>query len=195
MSAELRVTAWSAEMLAGAPMIAPARVYVWPRAIAGEEDALARGALYVSVKAESGSFLLQCLRGFTDAGMPSGVWRCPAEDEICVVAGGYGYVGKVGEPHSCVQIELKPVVEVLEVEGLLVFVGFQRIVAWGRDGIVWETGKLSWEGLKITATGNGEIRGLGWDLMADVEKEFRVDLRTGEHTGGGFQEKPKASAP
>ncbi len=185
MSGELRVKGWTAEVLQGAPMIAPARVYVWPRVIAGEEDALARGALYVSVKAE-GSFLLQCVRGFSDPAMPSGVWRCAAEDEICVVAGGYGYVGSVAAPETCVQIELKPVASVVEAGGLLVFVGFQKMVAWGRDGVAWETGRLSWEGVRVTGIGENEIRGLGWDLMKDEEREFVVDLRTGEHTGGGY---------
>ena len=184
--------AWSAEVLKGAPMIAPARVYVWPRQIAGEEDALARGALYVMVRAGGGSFLLQCALGFSDPSMPSGVWECPAADEICVVAGGYGYVGKVGSPESCVQIALKPVAQVLEAGGLLVFVGFQRMVAWGSDGLAWETGRLSWEGVRVTAVAEGEIRGLGWDLMADVEREFVVDLRTGMHSGGGYQEQAKA---
>ncbi len=186
MSEDLRANGWTAQVLRAAPMIAPARVYVWPRAIAGEEDALARGAVYVSVKAEGGSFLLQCVRGFADAAMPSGVWRCADQGEICVVAGGYAYVGKVAAPETCVQIELKPVVEVLEAGGLLVFVGFQRMVAWGRGGVAWETGRLSWEGIKVTASTDSEIRGLGWDLMKDEEREFVVDLRTGAHAGGGY---------
>ena len=167
-------------------MIAPARVFVWPLAIAGEEDALARGALYVAVKAAGGSFLLQCALGFTDPAMPRGVWRCPAEDEICVVAGGYAYLGKVGDPAKCVLLDLKPVVQVIEAAGLLVFVAFQRMIAWGRDGLAWETGRLSWEGVRVTSVAETEIRGLGWDLMADVEREFVVDLRTGAHTGGGY---------
>jgi hypothetical protein len=177
---------WSAEILERAPLIAPARVYIWPRAIVGEEDALARGALYVQVKAGSGGFLLQCALGFTDRAMPRGVWRCPAEDEICVVAGGYAYVGKVGEPERCILLDLKPVVDVIETAGLLVFVGFQRMVAWGRDGLSWETGRLSWEGIRVISASDVELRGLGWDLMADVEREFVVDLRDGSHSGGGY---------
>ena len=167
-------------------MIAPAQVYVWPRAIAGEEDALARGALYVSVKAARGAFLLQCALGFTDPAMPRGVWRCAAEEEICVVAGGYAYVGNIGSPERCALLEMKPVVEVIEAAGLLVFVGFQKMMAWGRDGLAWETGKLSWEGVRVISVGEAEVRGMGWDLMADVEREFVVDLRTGGHSGGGY---------
>ena len=178
---------WSAEILKAAPMIAPARAYVWPMKIAGEEDALARGALHVMVRpGAGGSFLLQCCLGFSDLAMPSGVWRCPSAEAICVVAGGYAYVGNVDEPERCMLLGLKPVVQVVESLGLLLFVGFQKIAAWGVDGLAWETGRLSWEGVRVEAVTEAEIRGFGWDLMADEEKEFVVDLGTGKHIGGAF---------
>ncbi len=92
-------------------MIAPVRQYVWPRQIAGEEDALARGALYVVARPDGGgSFLLQCALGFSDPTMPTGVSGCPKATEMCAVAGGYAYVADVGAPDRCVQIGLKPVV-------------------------------------------------------------------------------------
>ena len=168
-------------------MIAPARAYVWPMRIAGEEDALARGALHVLVRPAAGaSFLLQCALGFSDPAMPSGVWACAAEADICVVAGGYAYVGSVDAPETCVLLGLKPVVQVVEAPGLLLFVGFQKMMAWGGEGLAWESGRLSWEGVRVTGVGEKEVRGFGWDLMADEEREFVVDLRTGKHAGGAF---------
>ena len=182
------VGGWTAELLKEAPMIAPARVYVWPMRIAGEEDALARGALHVLVRpAAGGRFLLQCALGFSDPAMPSGVWECPAEGDVCVVAGGYAYVGSVGAPERCVLLGLKPVVQVVEAPGLLLFVGFQKMMAWGAGGLAWETGRLSWEGVRVTGVSEGELRGVGWDLMADEEREFVVDLKTGLHAGGGYR--------
>jgi hypothetical protein len=178
---------WTAEVLAGPPMIAPARQFTYPLQVAGEEDALARGALLVSVRPQSGgSFLATCALGFTSASMPSGVFACPNPDEMCAVAGGYAYVVNTLRPEGCVQIGLKPVVEVMVLEELLVFVGFHAIVAWGRDGLAWETARLSWEGLRITKTTGSEIVGFGWEMRTDKELEFRVDLRTGVHTGGGY---------
>ncbi len=176
-------------MLKAAPMIAPVRQYVWPRQIAGEEDALARGALRVTVWPDGGgSFLVQCALGFTDPTMPSGVFECPKATEICAVAGGYAYVADVGAPEQCVQIGLKPVVRVIEAveAGLLVFVGFQTLVGWGVDGLAWESGRLSWEGVTVLGWDVVRLWGTGWDLMADAEREFTVDLRTGAHTGGGW---------
>ena len=178
---------WSAEVLEGAPLIAPARHYVWPRAIAGEEDALARGALRVMVKPRvGGSFLLTAALGFRDASMPTGVWGCPAADWICVLAGGYAYLASTLEPEAVTLLGMKPVVAVMEAGELLLFIGFQTIVGWGSAGRVWETGKLSWEGVRVVSVGEREIVGMGWDLMADVEREFRLDLHTGEFVGGGF---------
>ena len=183
---------WTAEVLAGPPLIAPARQYLWPMRIAGEEEALERGALRVMVRpAEGASYLLTCALGFADASLPRGVYGCPAPDWICVLAGGYCYVANTRAPDQVTLLGMKPVVDVLEaVEvGLLLFVGFTSVLAWGAGGLAWETGRLSWEGLKVSGVEGGELRGLGWDLMRDVEVPFTVDLRTGEHIGGGWRER------
>jgi hypothetical protein len=181
---------WSAEILKAAPMIAPARQYVWPMRIAGEEDALARGAMLLMVRpAGGGQYLVTCALGFRDPTMPTGVFGCPDADQICAVAGGYAYVASAATPETCVQVGMKPVVEVHEavLAGLLLFVGFHTILAWGRAGVVWETGRLSWEGVRVTTVTRDEAVGLGWDLRGDVEVEFRVDLRDGSFVGGGFR--------
>lgn len=192
MSEDAFAHTWQAEVLKAPPLIAPARQYTWPVAIPGEEDAMARGALQVMVRAGvemGGSFLANCALGFTDPTMPSGVWGCPAGEEICAVAGGYAYIANVRTPERCMQVPLRPVVAVdaaIEV-GLLLFTGFQTIVAWGSDGLAWETGRLSWDGVRVTEVASREVRGFGWDLMADEEVPFRVDLRTGLATGGGYR--------
>jgi hypothetical protein len=178
---------WTAEVLAAPPMIAPARQFTYPLQIAGEEDALARGALLLMVKPATGeSFLATCALGFTSASMPTGLFACPNPNELCAVAGGYAYVVDTQAPQSCVQIALKPVVSVtvLEEQRLLLFVGFHSIVAWGSNGLAWQTAKLSWEGIRITEILADTIVGFGWDLMTDRELEFRVDVKTGQHTGG-----------
>jgi hypothetical protein len=178
---------WTVEILKAPPLIAPARQYTYPLQIAGEEDALARGALLLMVKpAIGGAFLATCALGFTDPSMPTGVYSCPNADELCAVAGGYAYVIDTARPERCTQIPLKPVAEVrvLAEQGLLVFVGFHSMVAWGVNGMAWETQRLSWEGLRLGDVNDGVLHGLGWDLMADKEVAFTVDLRTGESKGG-----------
>lgn len=180
---------WHAEVLAAPPLIVPARQFIYPRQVAGEEDALARGALLVQVHpASGGSFLATCALGFTDPAMPTGIFSCPNPRELCAVAGGYAYILDAAAPDRSTHIPLKPVAEVLVLaaHGLLVFVGFHALIAWGREGLAWQTARLSWEGIRITGVEGGELRGFGWNLMADKEVAFSVDLLTGAHSGGGF---------
>jgi hypothetical protein len=185
---------WRAQVLAGPPMIAPARQYTYPLRVAGEEEAMARGALLVEVQpARGGTFLATCALGFSDPGMPTGVFACPNPREACAVAGGYAYVVDTEEPECSTHIALKPVTEVLVLkeQELLVFVGFHAMVAWGREGLAWETARLSWEGIRVVGVREGVdgaavLCGFGWNLKTDKEVEFAVDLYTGAHSGGGY---------
>ena len=191
--------AWRAEILTAPPLIAPARQFTYPRPVPGEEDALARGALLLLVHPETkGDFLATCALGFTDPSMPTGLWSCPNECELCAVAGGYAYIIDAAAPDHSTHIPLRPVVEVLAVpaapqlaSGLLLFAGFHSVLAWGANGLAWQTARLSWEGLRlagISAAKDGvpHLHGLGWNMHTDKEVEFSVNLRTGAHTGGGF---------
>ena len=150
---------------------------------------MARGALLVLVHpASGGTFLATCALGFTDPSMPTGIFSCPDPREMCAVAGGYAYIVDSASPERSMHIPLKPVVEVraLVEHGLLIFIGFHAIVAWGREGLAWQTARLSWEGIRVEALEGDTLRGFGWNLMSDKEVEFSVDLRTGAHAGGAF---------
>lgn len=180
---------WKVEVLKQPPLIAPARQVTWPMQIAGEEDALARGALSLIVRPSAGGiFLATCALGFTDPAMPTAVYGCPNPGEICAVAGGYAYIAEVSTPERCTQVPMKPVAEIVPLpeHGLLLFAGFHGIAAWGANGITWTSGRLSWEGLKLKSVEGGHLHGLGWNMLTDREVPFQLDLRNGEHTGGGF---------
>ena len=184
---------WSVEILRTPPLIAPARHFTYPQQIAGEEDALARGALQVMVHpASGGTFLATCALGFTDPTMPTGVFACPNPVQMCAVAGGYAYVIDTAHPEHSTHIQLKPVVEVrpLVAQGLLLFVGFHSMLAWGRNGLAWESARLSWEGIRIGSIDGDTLHGMGWNLLTDQEIAFSVDLLTGQHQGGGFAQPP-----
>ncbi len=171
-------------------MIAPARQFTYPLQIAGEEDALARGALQLMVHpATAGTFLATCALGFTSAAVPTGLFACPNPDEFCAVAGGYAYIVDTKQPERCTQLPLKPVAEVRVADdaGLLLFAGFHKIMAWGSKGFAWETGRLSWEGIHLGEIDEYTLDGSGWNMPTDKEVGFTVNLRTGEHTGGGYQ--------
>jgi hypothetical protein len=185
---------WTAEVLKTAPLIAPARQFIYPRQIAGEEDALARGALQLMVRpASGGAFLATCALGFTNSAMPTGVFACPNPQEMCALAGGYAYIVDTTQPEHCTHIEMKPVVEArtLVPQGLLLFVGFHSMIAWSASGQAWETARLSWEGVGIIRVEGNTLHGMGWNLLTDREVPFEVDLLTGHHQGGGFAQPPQ----
>ena len=187
---------WNVEVLKTPPLIAPARQFVYPQQIAGEEDALARGALQLIVRpASGGMFLATCALGFTAPVMPTGIFACPNPQEMCAVAGGYAYVIDTRRPEHCTHIALKPVVEIhpLAAQQLLLFVGFHSIVAWGTNGMAWESARLSWEGVRITSVDGDVLHGTGWNMMTDQEAAFSLDLLTGKHQGGGFPPQEKKS--
>ncbi len=178
---------WSARMLAGAPLIAPARMFTFPLAIAGEEDALARGALWLEVKAAGqGTFVAQCARGYATAGVAHGLWR--KGDGLLAVAGGYAYVIAPSAPERTVLLPLRPVVGVLHISALgrAVLVGFNTVLVVA-GGESWESGRLSWEGVTLTSYEGEVLHGTGWDMVADEEVSFELNLRTRELRGGGYR--------
>ena len=171
---------WRAEILAARPIILPTRHFVYPR----QAEEVERGALEVLVRPDAPDvqpFLATCALGFRDPAVPTGLWSAPNPDEICAVSGGYAYLFDTSAPKRFTMISYRPVLEVrpLLAQGLLLFVGHHSILGWGRDGIAWQSEKLSDEGVAITSIDGGVLYGLGWDLMTDKETPFALDPNTG----------------
>jgi hypothetical protein len=189
---------WEAEILPGRPMILPGRQYVYPNAA----EEVERGALEVLVRPLAGldgsraePFLATFALGFRDPAAPTGVWAMPHADWLCAVSGGYAYCVDATAPERFVFLRYRPVLQVLahpplsgvSGDGLILFAGHYSVLAWGRDGEVWESDRLSWEGVtelrvetEATEAGPRDVlRGMGWDLIQDREIPFTLDLVTG----------------
>jgi len=180
---------WRAELLAKPPLIAPARQFTYPQQVAGEEDALARGALLLHIHpADHPAFLATCALGFIDPSMPTGIFSCPNPRELCALAGGYAYLIDTAIPTRSTHLPLKPVAEVLPLpaHNLLLFAGFHSLIAWGPDGLAWHTPRLSWDGIRITGIDGDTLHGLGWNMPTDKELPFTIHLPTGAPTGSAF---------
>ena len=174
---------WTAEVLAARPVILPRRHFVYPAAV----EEVERGALELMVRPAGGeAFLATCALGFASPAVPTGVWNCPDPATMCAVAGGYAYMIDSRAPECWKQVGYRPVTEVrpIPAAGLLIFASFHSIEAWGAAGRLWQTARLSWEGIRLGEASPTELRGWGWDMRTDTEMEFVVDLRTGKHTGG-----------
>jgi hypothetical protein len=180
---------WLAEVLSAPPLIAPARQFVYPLHVPGEEDAMERGALHLLVRPSvGGTFLATCALGFRGPSLPTGVFACPRPDDLLAVAGGYAYLVDTTAPTHCLHLPLRPVTQILSApqEGLLLLAGFHTVAAIGAAGLLWQTAKLSWEGVRLGEVRAGRLHGEGWNMQTDREVPFSIDLATGAHTGGGF---------
>lgn len=179
---------WTATLLSGPPLIAPARHIVLPQAVPGEEDALARGALWAEVRPRTGgTFLLQCALGFAGKHVLSGLWTTPDPEVLLAVAGGYAYRVDTAAPEQSTLVPLRPVVRCLPVEepASLVLAGFHAVHVL-QAGTDWVSPRLSWEGVELTAVRDGMLHGTGWHMRTDRELPFELNLQTREVTGGAF---------
>jgi hypothetical protein len=181
--------AWVAEILPARPLILPQRAFVYPQAA----EEVERGALEVLIRPagelDSKSvqpFLATCALGFRDPSAPSGLWSAPNPEEICAVSGGYAYLIDTTAPERFTMLPLRPVMQVWSATdaGLLLFAGHHSILAWGREGLAWQSGKLSDEGVTIIGVEGHMLRGMGWQMMADRETPFTLDLKTGKSVTG-----------
>ncbi len=180
---------WAASILTAPPLIAPARQYVYPQHVPGEEDAMNRGALLLNVKpAARANFLATCALGFRGPSLPTGIFACPRPDDLLAVAGGYAYLIDTLAPEHCLHLPLRPVAHILPAPtaGLILLAGFHTVLALDATGIRWQSARLSWEGITLTHVDADHLHGTGWNLQSDREVPFTVDLLTGAHLGGGF---------
>jgi hypothetical protein len=180
---------WTARILKTPPLIAPARQFVYPLHVPGEEDAMGRGALLLDVKPATGpNFLATCALGFRDPSLPTCVFACPNPDDLLAVAGGYAYLINTQAPEHCLHLPLRPVTQILPAPpaSLILLAGFHNILAVDADGLRWQSERLSWEGVTMTDARDNQLHGTGWNLHTDREVPFTIDLATGTHEGGGF---------
>lgn len=187
---------WTAEILPKRPYKLPRRMFVYPR----YAEEVERGALEVMVQpaVPAEPFLGTFALGFSDPLAPSGLWSCPDPQRLCAVAGGYAFVVNTREPEEFTQVDFRPVLEVraLREQGLLLFTGHYAIAAWDARGKAWETVRLSAEGVQITGVDGQVLHGIGWDMMADRDVPFTVDLKTGERSSDlGYCPRPKKLSP
>lgn len=169
---------WEAEILAKRPLILPPRHFTYPR----EAEEIERGALEVLVRpAAGGPFLATFALGFADPAAPTGLFSCPHPDDLCALAGGYAYIVRASEPQQFTHLAFRPVLEVRPApeHELLLAAGHHALLAWGREGVAWQTPRLSSEGLRLTGISGDRLHGFGWDLMTDRETPFAIDLRNG----------------
>jgi hypothetical protein len=116
-------------------------------------------------------------------GTLSGCFSCPNEDLLAVVANGVGYIVCAEDPSRWDRVKALPIVDVVAARdaGVLLFLDFTGIIAYGRSGVMWMRDDVSSDGIRVTKVDARVIEGVAWKMGSDVS--FSLDLKTGETVG------------
>lgn len=121
-------------------------------------------------------------------GRPSGIFSCPDEKMVCIVAGDRAYAVDSRDPSTCAIIPCTPILGVRAIPNtqLIVFWNFIQIVALGERGLRWKSEKLCSDDLKIEEVTTRSIKGKGWSAPKRAFVEFELDLATGKERRIGY---------
>lgn len=111
----------------------------------------------------------------------TGVWTMPRVDQVCVVSRGDGFIVNVSRPQDFSAITARPVLHILTATavGLLIVADDTGVQAIGKNGLAWESGRVSSDGITDLKLKDGLVVGLGWDSPNQRERPFSVDLTSG----------------
>ena len=108
-------------------------------------------------------------------------------NHVIVLSGGQGYVIDP-ETRSLIntfgsKIEYETCIPELQIQLFGNGLWFEAI---GKSGFVWQTRRLSWEGMRALHHDGKILSGEGYEPFADVWRPFIVDLSSGDSQGGSY---------
>jgi hypothetical protein len=138
--------------------------------------------LWLRVSAASGRKWIGVFKfGYSAPPVVSRVVSSPDPNRVCVLSEGAAYLVRADEPEAWERIPATPVLDVRCVleQGLLILADFTHMAALDRNGLVWQSPRVCWDGLKIVSITSETIEGTGYDPTSSHESRFLVDLKTG----------------
>ena len=109
----------------------------------------------------------------------------PGSSRVLVIAGGEAYEVEPSS-RSCVRMFGGSIEELLEHDGRLVLSNGIWLEAFGAEGFIWRSRRISWDGFRNLRVEEGEVLGEAWNPFEDECVPFAVDLSTGEVRGGSY---------
>ena len=108
----------------------------------------------------------------------SGVYSMPRKDSFCVVAKGVGYIVSADDPETWEIVPATPITDAkISIDSnVIVFSNFTELVAYGEKGFLWRSGRLAFDGLKLTAFEGHYILGEYFDIRSERIETFKVNL-------------------
>lgn len=120
-------------------------------------------------------------------GGANAVHRHPDGHSVLVVAEGNAW--SVDPEKKAAELVLEDVTGCWVIPGeedLLLSLQGISLARLGSQGLVWETRRISWDGLELVSINRGEVTGLAGDPTNSQPSPFRVDLLSGFATGGSY---------
>ena len=120
-------------------------------------------------------------------GSYSAVFATFGEDRPVVIAGGGGYVVDVSSRKVIAEFggTIDWCLEVRE-RARLIFADGIGFEARDRNGVVWRSGRVSWDGMRDLTHCDGKVYGYAYSPLDDDYKSFHLDLSTGRFSGGSY---------
>lgn len=111
----------------------------------------------------------------------------PNSDYCFVIAGGNGYVVDMNNRKLIEKFgEILKGFIVTEKKSEVIHNNSTDLIAYGAQGQLWQTKRLAWDGIRNMKLQDQYIYGEALDVD-DHWVPFRVNLKTGESTGGAFE--------
>ena len=95
-------------------------------------------------------------------------------------------VGRTGEEIGSGVMAVYPVAE------YVIYDLGTALLCVGREGVVWRTRRISWDGVDEVRLEGDRLVGTAWSPIEDRSLKFSVDLRTGAAEGGSYDEPPSS---
>lgn len=115
----------------------------------------------------------------------TGCWKLGEEAGVVVAQGDVWHVSAISGSGAKLLAGATKVHEIGG-SGLLLEIDGIRLARMSESGILWESRRLSWDGLREVVVKGGCISGSGWSMPRDTWVAFAVDLGDGASSGGGY---------
>lgn len=172
------------EKLTGLPPYGP--MYI-PISVDGEPF-FSEGYVVKFKKSDGEEWVANFRPGWTDY---NNIFDFPEQNTIVIFAGGQGYIMNPDAQKPVMTIE--PIVkEVIQKDdcSLIYSDDIHIFVLNTKTGEIWQSDRISWDGIKDLELVNNKLRGQTYDPTNSTEpwSDFELDLETKEIKGGSFQE-------